>query len=316
MKFIYVTGTNGKGSVCMKIAKSLEFEGFKVGLYSSPHISCVSERIQINGVPIPREKVEGIPQVQPHFFRLMTELAFDYFEKQKVDYAVIEAGIGAKNDYTNRMIPVLSVVTSLGLDHTEMLGETLDEIAEQKSGVIKPGVPVVLGPTADHDIFLQKASRYRLAPKMPTFEQENKEIAKLCLLELGIGPNPGLEIRPLCRFEQHGNVIFDVAHNEQAIKRVLAQIEGPLNVIYGASKLVNAKRCLPLLRERASRVSVVRSGHHMLADITSDDPTFESMDIELQHAKGTLLVCGTFLIMAKLRKALLAPQQNLDPVRL
>lgn len=310
MKFIYVTGTNGKGSVCLKIAKCLEYEGYRVGLYSSPHISCASERIQINGKPIPKELIRGIPEVQPHFFSHLTERAFNYFSEQKVDYAVIEAGIGAKCDQTNRMIPVLSVVTSLGLDHTDMLGESLREIAEQKAGVIKPGVPVVLGPTADHEIFRALASRFRLAPHMPTFDEENREIAKLCMLELGFPPNPGLEAKPPCRFEKHGNVIFDVAHNEQAIKRVLAQIKGPLNVIYGASKKINAKRCLPLLRERAKRVSVVHSGHHLLAEIISDDPVFESIEHELDLTEGTLLICGSFYIMDLLRKALLSSQKS------
>ncbi|MCH9613528.1 MAG: hypothetical protein SP1CHLAM54_05310 [Chlamydiia bacterium] len=306
MKYVYVAGTNGKGSVCYKIAKSLELLGFRVGLYSSPHISCPSERIQINGIPINPKYVRDIPHIQPAFFNQMTDTAFAYFEENYCDYAVIEAGIGAKGDRTNRMIPAVSVITSLGFDHMEMLGETLDEIAEEKSGAIKPGVPVILGPSADHVIFKEKASYFRVAPHMPTFEEENQETAKLALFELGFPPNEGILKTPACRFEVLGNVIFDVAHNTQAIERTLAQIEGELNVVYGASKRDNAKRCLPLLTERASRVAVVRSNHPFLAEISGNFPTYHSMAEEKKLAENkTLLVCGSFYIMHDLRKSLL-----------
>ena len=144
---IHIAGTNGKGSVASKIAESLTLAGYRVGLFTSPHLFTYRERIQINGELISEEEVvEGLEKLfkiakTPSFFEMTTLLAFDYFSKMEVDIAIVEAGLGGRLDATNIVRPILSIITSIDFDHTEILGETLDEIATEKAGIIKKDVP-------------------------------------------------------------------------------------------------------------------------------------------------------------------------------
>ena len=152
---IHVAGTNGKGSVSHFLASILQEAGYKVGLYTSPHLVDFRERIRINGKMIPQEVVvdfvdhnrEMIDRYKLSFFEMTVGMAFDYFAKEKVDIAVIEVGMGGRLDSTNVITPLLSVVTNIGLDHTQFLGDTLEKIAVEKAGIIKEGVPVVIGET-------------------------------------------------------------------------------------------------------------------------------------------------------------------------
>jgi len=153
LKVIHVAGTNGKGSVCSMIASILMEAGYKVGLYTSPHIKRFNERIRINGIEIPdNEVLEIVRRLIPHaewtsatYFEVVTVLSFLYFEKIGVDCAVIETGMGGRFDSTNVVTPLLSIITSIDLDHQEFLGTTLREIAFEKAGIIKPNVPVIIG---------------------------------------------------------------------------------------------------------------------------------------------------------------------------
>jgi dihydrofolate synthase/folylpolyglutamate synthase len=155
---IHIAGTKGKGSVASYCASALRAAGYRVGLYTSPHMQDYAERIQINGQPIPHEDlvalveeikptIESIPELTT--FEITTALAFLYFAKRKVNAAVIEVGLGGRLDATNVCQPLVTVITSLSYDHTYILGETLAEIAAEKAGIIKPGVPVVLAPQKD-----------------------------------------------------------------------------------------------------------------------------------------------------------------------
>lgn len=152
---IHVAGTNGKGSVSHFLASILQEAGYKVGLYTSPHLVDFRERIRIGGEMIPQDKVvrfvEKNKQFFEHqslsFFEMTVGLAFDYFRKEQVDIAVIEVGMGGRLDSTNVITPLLSVITNIGLDHTQFLGDTLEKIAAEKAGIIKPGIPVVVGQT-------------------------------------------------------------------------------------------------------------------------------------------------------------------------
>ena len=154
-KSIHVAGTNGKGSVSHFLASILQEAGYKVGLYTSPHLVDFRERIRINGDMIPQNAVvnfvEGhrgmFESLKLSFFEMTVGLAFDYFAKEKVDIAVIEVGMGGRLDSTNVITPLLSVITNIGLDHTQFLGDTLEKIAVEKAGIIKNGVPVVIGET-------------------------------------------------------------------------------------------------------------------------------------------------------------------------
>ncbi len=153
LKCIHVAGTNGKGSTSHLLAAILQEAGYKVGLYTSPHLKDFIERIKINGTTISEEFVVDFiadnliffQENQLSFFEMTVGLAFDYFKKQKVDIAVIEVGMGGRLDSTNIITPILSVITNIGLDHTQFLGTTLPEIAYEKAGIIKSKVPVVIG---------------------------------------------------------------------------------------------------------------------------------------------------------------------------
>ena len=154
---IHIAGTNGKGSCAHTISAILQMCGYKVGLYTSPHLVDFSERIRINGRPIPEEYVIDFVEneksffepLKPTFFELVTAMAFKYFAEKEVDIAVIETGMGGRLDCTNIITPVLSVITNIGLDHTQFLGTTLEQIAMEKAGIIKPHVPVVIGETTE-----------------------------------------------------------------------------------------------------------------------------------------------------------------------
>ncbi len=150
---IHVAGTNGKGTVCHMLARVYRDRGLKVGLYTSPHLIRLNERIRINGIEIPDEEIlsffkqnEEILSQQPcTYFELLTALAFWYFAEQKIDLVILETGLGGRLDATNVVSPLVSVITSIGMDHKEILGDTLEKIAAEKAGIIKHNKPVVLG---------------------------------------------------------------------------------------------------------------------------------------------------------------------------
>ena len=166
-KSIHIAGTNGKGSCSHMMAAVLQEHGHKTGLYTSPHIADFRERIRINGEVISKEWVVSfidkiksyLEEWQPSFFEVTVAMAFSYFAEQEVDIAVVEVGLGGLLDSTNVITPELSVITNISLDHTNLLGNTLQEIATQKAGIIKPGVPVVIGETVQETqtVFLTAA---------------------------------------------------------------------------------------------------------------------------------------------------------------
>lgn len=164
---IHVAGSNGKGSVSHTLASVLQSSGFKTGLYTSPHLRDFRERIRVNGEMIPEERVvafteglmERVKDISPSFFEWTTEMAFDYFAETGVDIAVIETGLGGRLDSTNIITPILSVITNISLEHTALLGDTLEKIAFEKAGIIKPCVPVVIGESEGsvREVFAKRA---------------------------------------------------------------------------------------------------------------------------------------------------------------
>lgn len=183
---IHIAGTNGKGSTAHTLAAVLQSQGYRTGLYTSPHLLDFNERIRVNGIPISHEAVvdfakrfrriqEGQPHLDPSFFELATVMAFDHFAREKVDIAVIETGLGGRLDSTNIITPVLSVITNISLEHTALLGDTRAAIATEKAGIIKPGVPVVIGESDDETrpVFIAKASE---CESPVTFAEDNPEV--------------------------------------------------------------------------------------------------------------------------------------------
>ena len=167
LKMIHIGGTNGKGSTSNMLASVLQEQGYIVGLYNSPHLIDFTERIKINGVNCEKEfvfdfiqKLRNIPEeILPSFFEFTTIMAFEYFYQKKVDFAIIEVGLGGRLDSTNIIKPLVSAITNVDLDHQNILGETLEEIATEKAGIVKPNIPIISGDERDlvKNIIQQKA---------------------------------------------------------------------------------------------------------------------------------------------------------------
>ena len=264
IKTIHVAGTNGKGSTSSMIASVLQEAGYKVGLYTSPHLKDFRERIKINGIEISEDfVVDFIAKNKPFFeennlsfFEMTVGLAFDYFVKQQIDVAIIEVGMGGRLDSTNIITPLVSVITNIGLDHTQFLGNTIEAIASEKAGIIKPNIPLVIGEYTNQtkEVFLAKAkdcqSDIYFASELITkdypsdllgdYQQHNKKtvVQTIEVLKshfviseenlknglLNVIKNTGLS----GRWQQiHSNpkVICDTAHNSHGLKIVLNQIQ-------------------------------------------------------------------------------------------
>jgi dihydrofolate synthase/folylpolyglutamate synthase len=261
---IHVAGTNGKGSTSSMLASVLQEAGYTVGLYTSPHLKDFRERIKINGIEIPEEfVVDFVAQNKTFFeendlsfFEMTVGLAFDYFVKEKIDVAIIETGMGGRLDSTNIITPLVSVITNIGFDHTQFLGNTIEAIAIEKAGIIKPNEPVVIGEysTETKTVFLAKAeeckSNIYFASDLITndyssdllgdYQIHNKKtvVQTIEVLKshftiseenlksglLNVVKNTGL----LGRWQQiHSNpkVICDTAHNSHGLKIVLNQVQ-------------------------------------------------------------------------------------------
>lgn len=185
-KTIHIAGTNGKGSTSHMLAAVLQKAGYRVGLYTSPHLRDFRERIRVNGEMIPEDEVakfisqhkDFFDQIMPSFFEMTVALAFDYFSRMNLDVAVIEVGLGGRLDSTNIINPILSVITNIGFDHTDLLGDTLPKIASEKAGIIKPDTPVVVSkyqPEVEN-VFIAKAKEmnapiYFADQEIQVFEQ-------------------------------------------------------------------------------------------------------------------------------------------------
>ncbi len=178
-KSIHIAGTNGKGSVAHMIASVLQEAGYKTGLATSPHLKDFRERIKINGKEIPKREVIGFvrdhktffKKLQPSFFEMAMAMTFSYFANQKVDVAVIETGMGGRLDSSNIITPELSVITNIGLDHTRFLGDTIPKIAQEKAGIIKQNIPVVIGRTQNETLHVFKETADK--KKAPLYFADN-----------------------------------------------------------------------------------------------------------------------------------------------
>ncbi len=341
---VHVAGTNGKGSVSTKIAKTLELSGLRVGLFTSPHIEHFGERIQINGQMISEEDIMRLlpPLMEKFpdycFFDYATFLAFQYFAENHVDIAVIEAGIGGLMDTTNVITPLISVITSIGMDHAEILGESLDEIAFQKAGIIKPGVPVVVGPKARFKPIFTKAKELgsplievtgiEVTGEFADFDEENRAIARAALRYLSIPEaEEGLRAKPSCRFERHGRFVLDVAHNSQGFQALLKAWDyhypgKEFVAIVGLSSDKDLKKCLTIMAERAKHIYLVQADSKRAAPLEKLEEIFHqekissftscsSMEQAIQRALASdqdILICGSFYIMKQAREQIFGLQ--------
>lgn len=295
-KSVHVAGTNGKGSVCHMLASIFQEAGYNTGLYTSPHLKDFRERIRLNGKKIPEAAViDFIDQNQTFlekqglsFFEMTVGMAFSYFAQKGIDIALIETGLGGRLDSTNILSPEISVITNIGYDHQNMLGNTLPEIAGEKAGIIKSGIPAVIGESQDatRSVFQQKAKCtsselfFSEDDEFPYYETDLKgnyqeknvqtvlktvEILKQYNWDLNenavkaglqnVRGNTGLEGR-WQELQGPPKIICDTAHNEQALVPVLDQLQNEdfsrLHIVLG---VVNDKKLdvlLPLFPKTAT----------------------------------------------------------------
>lgn len=296
LKTVHVAGTNGKGSTSHMIAAVLQRAGYKTGLYTSPHLKDFRERIRINGVMIPEEEVVTFVNeyhktwqaIQPSFFEITVAMCFWYFKRAGIDIAVIETGLGGRLDSTNVIVPEVSVITNIGYDHMNLLGDTIEKIAAEKAGIIKAGRPVVLGAMREEakEVMLRKASEMQSpvidsaaiankyipeASLKGLYQHENRATAFMVLRTLAVmgwrlqeehivsGFEQVVELTGLLGRWQKLNdkplVIADVAHNEDGIRIVLEQIRQTpyqrLHVVLGLVGDKDVARVLKMLPANA-----------------------------------------------------------------
>lgn len=267
-KSIHIAGTNGKGSTSFCIASVLSELGYRVGLYTSPHYKDYRERIKINGQMIPKKYVTAfvngllargimLKELKPSFFEITVAMAFSYFKEEQVDYAVIETGLGGRLDSTNIITPEISVITNIGLDHTQFLGNTLEAIAKEKAGIIKKNVPVIIGRQQKETTAVFKkvaeAKKAKLTyasalkpldpsasqlARLPAYQLENRQTAYSTLRALlgnieskvlekawGGGLKKWGYLGRYQRLSKTPNIIADSAHNEMGIRQLFDQIK-------------------------------------------------------------------------------------------
>lgn len=196
-KTIHIGGTNGKGSCSHTIAAMLQVCGYKVGLYTSPHLVDFRERIRINGRPLPEDYVVNFVEqsrnfwepLKPSFFEITTAMAFKYFADNDVDIAVIEVGLGGRLDCTNIITPIVSVITNISLEHQQLLGNTLGQIAMEKAGIIKKGIPVVIGETTPETRLVFDTMAKEMEAPIVFADENNKILSYQLLTEKGIEYN-------------------------------------------------------------------------------------------------------------------------------
>lgn len=291
-KSIHIAGTNGKGSTSHMIASILQEAGYKTGLYTSPHLKDFRERIRINGAMIPKTHVldfvshnkAWFTEIGMSFFEMTVAMAFDFFAKEKVDVAIIETGLGGRLDSTNILSPELCTITNIGLDHTALLGDSLEKIAAEKAGIIKTNTPVIIGRKQSETtaVFQEKAEKENAPLHYATpcsytsdlkgnYQQENiaaavSSIQQLQQMDWNISeeniqegllktiPNTGLLGRWQILNEQPLS-ICDTGHNEDGIKNILKQIQEipheELHFVFGAVNDKNIGCILDLLPKNA-----------------------------------------------------------------
>lgn len=290
---VHIAGTNGKGSTSHMMAAILQSAGYKTGLYTSPHLKDFRERIRINGQMIPQEYVctfvegakETISRLNPSFFEITTAMAFRYFADEHVDVAVIEVGLGGRLDCTNVITPEVSVITNISIDHTDLLGDTLEAIAHEKAGIIKPGVPVIIGETQPESapVFIAKArevgapihfaDREMSDAQLPPCEMEGiyqEKNRRTVLAAVRALQDKGWKISAedireglanVCsltgimgrwqKLGEHPAIVCDTGHNEAGIRFVTEQLRrqkyNRLHIVIGVVSDKKIDKILPLL---------------------------------------------------------------------
>ena len=380
-KAVHIAGTNGKGSVSHMMAAVLQTAGYKTGLYTSPHLKDFRERIKVNGEMVSEDFVVRftekakplIQEIAPSFFEITVAMAFQYFAEMQVDIAVIETGLGGRLDSTNIILPEVSIITNIGMDHMHLLGNTLSEIAFEKAGIIKQDIPVVIGETnedtaavfnksaAAHNAPLVFADQQRytddytyrnhqLQVEVVTKDGNEKTSYSLDLTGLYQAKNlvtllSGIDelvkkgwhilhedthaalsaVKKLTglhgRWEQlhyKPDVFVDVAHNEDGIKQLAAQIEWmnfrELHIVIGMVKDKDIEKVLPLLPKEAhyyftraqipralpeEQLAAMAKLHHLNGHHYPDVNTAVKTAMQKAQADDLVVICGSVFVVGE-----------------
>lgn len=281
---IHVAGTNGKGSVSHLLCSVLMQAGYKVGLYTSPHLVDFRERIRINGQMIPQEEVTRFVEqhrqfmegLQLSFFEMTVGLAFDYFAQQQVDVVVVEVGMGGRLDSTNVIVPDLSIITNIGFDHTQFLGDTLPKIAAEKAGIIKSGIPVVIGETHPET--------------RPVFQSRANELgADIYFADDHFAVHSTQEGSCLTMAQYQSQLNFSVQGQSQHFALQECEFSCPLSGHYQLHNLATLFQALELLPTVGYNITLdhVRNGIATIVSATGLHGRWEQMDLH------PLTICET-----------------------
>lgn len=342
LKAIHIAGTNGKGATAAIIDAALNEAGLISGRYTSPHLVKLNERFFLKGEPAEDRALEEIATLvsmsaadieELTFFEALTAIAFKYYAEQKVDYLVLETGLGGRLDATNVCSPALTIITKIGLDHCDWLGDTIEKIATEKAGIIKPGVPIVLGKNDEiviktiRKIAAEKGAPFYYAPDMVSaaeiplafplkgaFNRENALTAlaalkilstttsnsKLCTL------SSSLRVVWPGRFQEIGRFIVDGAHNPPAAKALVESLDEDVELIVGFCADKDIETVLKTLRPRVKKAYTVKTVNprslaaeelaKRMRSLGFDVEAKESLKAAIESSRGKTLICGSLFL--------------------
>ncbi len=341
-KSVHIAGTNGKGSTAATLASILKEAGYKVGLYTSPHLFEYNERIKINGRNIPDKRFEeglGIikdivenpilkygelfptihcgvadekQKITPTVFEALTAVAFWYFAKKKVDYAVVEVGMGGRLDATNVLTPLVSVITNIELEHTKILGNSLTKIAKEKAAIIKPGIPVVTAENKSAPLSVIKQACKKKNSSLLLVEPKSftPEINKACALSAILLANIKVSKKAIKlglkkvdwpgRFQvvkKRPLIMVDGAHNPAGIKALKVMIKERFGtVVFGCQKDKDYLKMLRLLRPITKQLIVTQSTHKQARRFKDSTPLKRAL--EQAKKQPPILITGSLFLVA------------------
>lgn len=344
IRAIHIAGTNGKGATAAIVDAALLAEGYKVGRYTSPHLLKLNERFFLNGIPIVdevlecsaslvSEKAKDIEELT--FFEALTAVAFELYAREKVDYLVLETGLGGRLDATNIARSSLTIITKIGLDHCDWLGHSLEAIAGEKAGIIKRGIPIVLGKNSSEVIEVVKRraeemdAPFYYAPEIiaekdiprdyalsGAFNRENAITALAALKVMGISPRSLAEVVWPGRFQRIGRFIVDGAHNPPAAKALFESLEGEVELIAGFCADKDVEEVLRILKPKIKRAYAVKTVNERslgaeelsekMRELGIEAKAKESLSAALEASRGETLVCGSLFLAGEALKELRA----------